>query len=102
MDRLLNKVPNMAPDGPLGTEKKGPLTVIGDPLGQVLGYVTKPIGLVTGKIGNPNGEALLAVRKQAEREGKYTDDDNHKPDSELPGGERIGGNAQNGENPLGL
>lgn len=23
MDKVLNKVPNMAPDGPLGTEKKG-------------------------------------------------------------------------------
>lgn len=24
MDKLLNKVPNQAPDGPLGTDKKGP------------------------------------------------------------------------------
>ena len=80
----------------------GPLSAIGDPLGQALSYGLKPLGHVTGAIGNPNGQALLNVRKQAEFEGKYTDDDNGKPDRLLPGGERIGGKEQTGENPLGL
>ena len=62
----------------------------------------KPLGHVTGAIGNPNGEALLEVKKQAKRDHGYTDEDNGKPDRELPGGERIGGKEQTGENPLGL
>lgn len=80
----------------------GPLTIIGDPLGQLLGYATKPLGHVTGAIGRPNGEAMLEVQKQAKRDHAYTNEDNGKPDSELPGGERIGGKSQSGENPLGL
>lgn len=80
----------------------GPLTIIGDPLGQILGYATKPLGHVTGAIGRPNGEAMLEVQKQAKRDHAYSNEDNGKPDSELPGGERIGGKSQSGENPLGL
>jgi hypothetical protein len=63
---------------------------------------------VTGAIGNPHGEALDRVRRVAEHEGvgvgepKYSEQDNGKSDAELPGGERIGGKAQTGENPLGL
>ncbi|KAI5364915.1 hypothetical protein Slin15195_G044530 [Septoria linicola] len=109
MDKVLNHVPNMAPEGALGTQTKGPLSAVGDPLGQVLNYGLKPLGHVTGAIGNPNGEALLRVRRVAEHEGvaggdpKYLpDQDNGKPDSQLPGGERIGGNKQTGDNPLGL
>lgn len=45
---------------------------------------------------------MLEVQKQAKRELAYSNEDNDKPDSELPGGERIGGKSQSGENPLGL
>ena len=89
--------------------QSGPLSAVGDPLGQILNYGLKPLGHVTGAIGNPNGEALLKVRRVAEHEGvadgepKYLPyQDNGKPDSELPGGVRIGGKKQDGENPLGL
>ncbi|PPJ56423.1 hypothetical protein CBER1_05476 [Cercospora berteroae] len=109
MDKLLNKVPNMSPEGPLGTQTKGPLSAVGDPLGQVLNYSLKPLGHVTGAIGNPHGEALSRVQRVAQHEGiadgepKYLPDrDNGKPDAQLPGGERIGGKEQTGENPLGL
>ncbi|CAK1365541.1 hypothetical protein CB0940_09954 [Cercospora beticola] len=109
MDKLLNKVPNMSPEGPLGTQTKGPLSAVGDPLGQVLNYSLKPLGHVTGAIGNPHGEALERVQRVAQHEGiaegepKYLPDrDNGEPDAELPGGERIGGKEQTGENPLGL
>lgn len=83
-------------------DQKGPLSFIGDPLGKVLGVGLKPLGHVTGAIGNPNGEALLEVQKQAKREHGFTNEDNGKPDKELPGGERIGGKEQTGDNPLGL
>ncbi|KAK4501327.1 hypothetical protein PRZ48_007135 [Zasmidium cellare] len=82
--------------------EKGPLSFIGDPLGKVLNVGLKPIGSVVGSIGNPNGEALLNVEKQAKRDMAYSDKNNNKPDKDLPGGERIGGNAQTGQNPLGL
>lgn len=71
-------------------------------MGQILGYAIKPLGHVTGAIGNPNGEALLEVQKQAKRDYAYGNEDNGKSDAELPGGERIGGKMQSGENPLGL
>jgi hypothetical protein len=45
---------------------------------------------------------LSNVQKQAKKEIGYSDKDNNKPDSELPGGERIGGKPQSGQNPLGL
>ncbi|KAF2207188.1 hypothetical protein CERZMDRAFT_88759 [Cercospora zeae-maydis SCOH1-5] len=109
MDKLLNKVPNLAPEGPLGTQTKGPLSALGDPLGQALSYTLKPLGHVVGAIGNPHGEALERVQRVAQHEGiaagepKYLpDQDNGKPDRELPGGERMGGKEQTGENPLGL
>ncbi|KAM3418118.1 hypothetical protein BST61_g6323 [Cercospora zeina] len=109
MDKLLNKVPNLAPEGPLGTQTKGPLSSLGDPLGQALNYTLKPLGHVTGAIGNPHGEALERVQRVAQHEGiadgepKFLpEQDNGKSDRELPGGERIGGKKQTGENPLGL
>lgn len=45
---------------------------------------------------------MLEVQKQAKRDHAYSNEDNSKTDSELPGGERIGGKEQSGENPLGL
>jgi len=98
----MNKLPNYAPDGPLGTEKKGLLSPIGDGVGQVLDKGLKPIGHVVGQVGHPAGEALSNVQKQAKKEKGYSDEENGKPDKELPGGERIGGKPQTGQNPLGL
>ena len=57
----------------------------------------KPLGVLTGGVGEPTGEALLNVERQAKEEIGYED----KPDQK-PGGERIGGNEQTGQNPLGL
>ena len=122
MENLLNKMPNYAPDGPLGTEKKGQpchyhltldsqlileilglLSPAGDAVGQVLDKGLKPIGHFTKQVGEPAGEALQNVEKQVMKEKGYKDEiDHNKPDSELPGGERIGGNTQTGQNPLGL
>jgi hypothetical protein len=81
----------------------GLLSPVGDAVGQVLDKGLKPIGQITKQVGEPSGEALLNVEKQIIKEKGYKDEIDHdKPDSELPGGERIGGNAQTGKNPLGL
>ena len=43
------------------------------------------------------------LNKQARKEVKYTDeDDPNKPESEMPGGEAMGGKEQTAKNPLGL
>lgn len=143
MDKLLNKVPNQAPDGPLGTDKKGPspnspsppltptppssnpqkgpLSALGDPLGNLLSYTLAPLGHVTKAIGNPHGEALMEVRRTAEFEGigkggegkflksagGFDDDDRGKGSDVDDGGkeekgEGFGGKEQTGENHLGL
>lgn len=144
MDKLLNKVPNQAPDGPLGTDKKGPsplssppfsiltpqkgpLSALGDPLGNLLSYTLAPLGHVTKAIGNPHGEALMEVRRTAEFEGigkggegkflkSFDDDgrgddrgkkngkgvDDDVDDGKEGEGEGFGGKEQTGENHLGL
>lgn len=79
----------------------GPLSVIGDPVGQVAEKVTKPIGQITGQVGQPAGDAALEVENQA-IEQKGGKDNPNKPDHEKPGGERIGGKEQTASNPLGL
>lgn len=79
----------------------GLLSIVGDPVGQVLDKSLKPtLGSVTGAIGRPSGEALGNVEKQAKKEKGYTDED--LPEEERPGGERVGGKKQTGQNPLGL
>ena len=54
------------------------------------------MGQVTGAIGRPSGDAAMSVKEQAKEEA------GHKDKEEKPGGERIGGNPQTGQNPLGL
>lgn len=78
----------------------GPLSVVGDPVGQVVEKGLSPVGHVTGKIGEPNGQAFLDVQKQIKEDVGYTD--KTKLDTKGPGGDRIGGNKQTGQNPLGL
>ncbi|KAI7201066.1 hypothetical protein D0869_01384 [Hortaea werneckii] len=95
MANPFNKLPDNAPDGPLD-ENKGLLSAVGDPLGQVLDKGLRPIGQVTGAIGRPSGEAAMGLKEQAKEEA------GHKDKEEKPGGERIGGNPQTGQNPLGL
>ncbi|TKA29549.1 hypothetical protein B0A50_03562 [Salinomyces thailandicus] len=95
MSNPFNKLPDNAPEGPLD-EDKGLLSVVGDPLGQVLDKGLKPLGSITGAVGKPAGEASMAVKEQAKMEA------GHKTQDDKPGGERIGGNAQTGQNPLGL
>lgn len=82
------------------TANPGPLSVVGDPLGKGLEKGLAPVGHVTGKIGEPNGQAFLDVQKQMKEEAGYSD--KTKVDDKGPGGEGIGGQKQTGENPLGL
>ncbi|KAK3717469.1 hypothetical protein LTR37_005859 [Vermiconidia calcicola] len=82
----------MAPDGLLSP--------LGDPLGQVLDKGLKPIGHFTGQIAKPAGQALLDVKEQGKKDLGV--DDKSREKDEKPGGERIGGNQQTGQNPLGL
>ena len=79
----------------------GPLSTIGDPVGQVADKALKPVGAITGQVGKPSGEALMEVEDQAIEETGGRENPG-KPDSEKPGGERIGGKAQTASNPLGL
>ncbi|KAK1056876.1 hypothetical protein LTR33_013783 [Friedmanniomyces endolithicus] len=103
-------MPDLAPAGPLDGNKRL-LSPVGDIVGQVLDKGLSPIGHVTGAIGNPNGEAILAVKnyvRKAMGGGDEDDDeegdakDESKQKSGNAGGERIGGNVQTGQNPLGL
>ncbi|KAK5679673.1 hypothetical protein LTR17_027575 [Elasticomyces elasticus] len=63
-----------------------------------------------GGIGMPAGEAAYAVKKDLKKQaGAEEEDDKDEDDKkqekrklEKPGGKRIGGNVQNGQNPLGL
>jgi len=71
------------------------------------------VGRLTGAIGVPNGEAFLAVKLAVKKQMGI---DNEEPtdeeveealrkadkENQKPAGERIGGNVQNGQNPLGL
>lgn len=87
----------------LTCSSKGLLSAVGDPVGQVLDKSLKPtVGRITGGVGRPTGEAAERVHNVARNEHAYSRDDNDLPDEEKPGGKRIGGNAQNGQNPLGL
>ncbi|KAF1822813.1 uncharacterized protein K489DRAFT_409929 [Dissoconium aciculare CBS 342.82] len=85
-----------------GQVQPGLLDYISEPIGKVLNIGLKPVGHVVGAIGDPNGQALLDLQKQVKKEVAYTDEDNGKPDPEKPGGERIGGKQQPGQNPLRL
>ncbi|KAK0945029.1 hypothetical protein LTR29_003376 [Friedmanniomyces endolithicus] len=103
-------MPDLAPAGPLDGNK-GLLSPVGDIVGQVLDKGLSPIGHVTGAIGNPNGEAILAVKEYVRKAmggGDENDDEEgdakeeDKPKSEKPGGESIGGKVKSGQNALGL
>ncbi|KAK4565838.1 hypothetical protein LTR86_003687 [Recurvomyces mirabilis] len=107
VDKALEAMPDIAPDGPL--KGKGLLSPIGDPLGHVPDKGLMPIGHVVGAVAKPNGQAFLDVQKDAKEKitGVKEDDDeeekeNKKSNEEKPGGKSIGGNAQTGQNPLGL
>ncbi|QIX01787.1 hypothetical protein AMS68_007304 [Peltaster fructicola] len=103
VDKVNEALPNMAPGGPLGTQQKGLLSIVGDPLGKALDTTLKPtVGRLTGAIGQPTGEAADRVKQTARHEVGYSQEDNGKPDKELPGGESIGSKEQTGGNPLGL
>ncbi|KAK6431945.1 hypothetical protein LTR95_011894 [Oleoguttula sp. CCFEE 5521] len=95
-------LPNVAPDGPLVSE--GVLSLVGDPVGQVLDKTLRPTvgAVIGGGIGHPTGEALERVNTVVKNDYKYLNEPNNKADKDLPGGERLGGNKQSGGNPLGL
>lgn len=80
------------------TRHAGPLSAIGDPVGQIADKALRPVGAITGSVGKPAGEALLNVEDQAKEEVGMKE----KADGEKPGGERIGGKEQTAKNPLGL
>lgn len=128
MNKILENMPNVAPEGPLRNDRKGtnsprpphhpfaprlpnsspshsltltgPLSIIGDPLGKGLEKGLAPIGHITGQVGEPSGQALLNAQNQAKEEAGYKD--KMKRDDTGPGGEEIGGKEQTGKNPLGL
>lgn len=70
-------------------------------MGQVLDKGLKPVGHVVGQVGHPTGEALLRTENNVKDKVAYEKDEK-KADKDLPGGERIGGKEQTGQNPLGL
>lgn len=81
----------------------GLLHVVGDPVGKGLNATLKPtLGAITGKIGEPHGEAAERIQNVAKNGYKWEGDKENVKDKDLPGGERIGGNRQTAENPLGL
>ena len=84
------------------TLQPGPLSIVGDPLGKGLEKGLAPLGHVTGKIGEPNGQALLDVQKQMKEENGYSDKTSTFTKDQGPGGKPIGGAKPTGENPLGL
>ncbi|KAK5694598.1 hypothetical protein LTR97_009188 [Elasticomyces elasticus] len=106
-DRVWAGMPDPAPYGPLDGHK-GPLSPLGDLVGAVVSH--NPLGYLTGGIGIPAGEAAYAVKKDLKKQaGAEEEDDKDEEDKkkekrkgEKPAGERIGGNVQNGQNPLGL
>lgn len=56
-----------------------------------------------GAVGNTNGQAFLDAQEYGKKQmGVAGESDEEKQKREKPGGERIGGNPQTGENPLGL
>ena len=70
-------------------------------MGQVLDKSLKPtVGRLTGAIAKPSGQALLDVQDHAKNEVGY--EKKEKDEKDWPGGKSIGGNAQTGQNPLGL
>jgi hypothetical protein len=73
---------------------------VGDVVGQVLDKGLSPLGHVIGAVGNTNGQAFLDVEEMVKEKVGYTEE--KKRQNEKPGGERIGGNPQTGQNPLGL
>jgi len=80
---------------------QGLLSVVGDPLGQVLDKTLKPtVGHVTGAVGKPTGEAAERVQNVTKNAYKWEGDKENVKDKDLPGGERIGGNRQTAQNPL--
>jgi len=83
--------------------KPGLLHPVGDPVGRGLHTTLKPtVGAVTSKIGEPPGEAAERVQNTVRNAHKWEGDKKNVKDKDLPGGERIGGNAQTAKNPLGL
>lgn len=112
-------MPDIAPEGPLDQNKvnlrhhthpplplttaQGLLSVVGDPIGQVLDKTLKPtVGHITGAIGEPHGEAAERMQKVSKNAYKWEGNKENVQDKDLPGGERIGGNRQTAQNPLGL
>lgn len=85
------------------TTAQGLLSVVGDPVGQVLDKTLKPtVGHVTGAIGGPHGEAAERMQNVTKNAYKWEGNKENVQDKDLPGGERIGGNRQSAQNPLGL
>lgn len=76
------------------------LSIVGDPLGKVVNVAVKPVGALTGGVGEPAGDAALNMKKQMKKEEGYSNE--NLPVAERPGGKPVGGNEQTGENPLGL
>jgi hypothetical protein len=58
------------------------------------------VGHVTAQVGEPSGEAAKNVQDMVKEQHKWKTE--KKDEKDMPGGKRIGGNAQNGGNPLGL
>lgn len=79
----------------------GLLHPVGDPVGRGLKTVLRPtVGHITAQVGEPSGQAAENVQDMVKDQHKWTAEE--KDEKDMPGGKRIGGNAQSGGNPLGL
>jgi len=52
--------------------------------------------------GDDDADEKAAEKEAAKAEGKENKENEPDSDKDLPGGSRIGGNTQTGQNPLGL
>lgn len=60
------------------------------------------MGHITSQVGEPPGEAAEKVQNTVRNAYKWEGEKKNVKDKDLPGGERIGGNRQSAQNPLGL
>ncbi|KAF4554904.1 Hypothetical protein D9617_3g019730 [Elsinoe fawcettii] len=84
-----------------GNEKGGVLSFVGDPLGKGLEKGLSPIGAGVGKVTGPVADGASQITKPV-MGSLGMEDRGEAKEREQSKEERIGGNEQTGQNPLGL